>query len=456
LFLDSLLVLVIAHGLVGRADLPIPESAFVAAAAAVLVVSFVALATLWSRPRLQRWPERRLFRIPVALEAVIGAVAVAVLCIPIYAGLSGSPSTRDNIAPWMIYVAVWVGVPCLSLLLGDIWRVLSPWRALGRGAGAIARRIGGDELPAPLDYPARLGRWPAAAGVIGFGICELAWGAAKEPGTLAVLILAYTVVMLVGMSLYGVDAWTQNADAFTVYFGFFAMLAPLARRDGVLVARPPVVGAGRLDPRAGTAAVILAGIGVTAFDGASQGPLFNDALPHLQDFFTGLGFGVAKALELGFVTGLLVMVGVVSLIWGLAVAGMPPVRSDAPRRPGPALVHSLIPILAAYVVAHYFSLLAYNGQDGLRLLSDPLGEGSDLLGTADSTIDFGVVSATAIWYVQVGALVLGHVAALVLAHDRALVLYGSHRDATRSQIVMLVLMVCFTCLGLWLLSAANA
>ena len=50
---------------------------------------------------------------------------------------------------------------------------------------------------------------------------------------------------------------------------------------------------------------------------------------------------------------------------------------------------------------------------------------------------------------------LGHVAALVLAHDRALALYGSHRDATRSQVVMLVVMVCFTCLGLWLLSAAN-
>jgi hypothetical protein len=97
----------------------------------------------------------------------------------------------------------------------------------------------------------------------------------------------------------------------------------------------------------------------------------------------------------------------------------------------------------------------YNGQDLARLVSDPLGDGSDLFGTASSTIDYGVVSATQIWYVQVGALVLGHVAALVLAHDRALVVYGSHRDATRSQLVMLVLMVCFTCLGLWLLSAAN-
>ena len=55
---------------------------------------------------------------------------------------------------------------------------------------------------------------------------------------------------------------------------------------------------------------------------------------------------------------------------------------------------------------------------------------------------------------QVGALVVGHVAALVLAHDRALELYGPPREATRSQIVMLVLMVAFTCLGLWLLSAA--
>ena len=51
---------------------------------------------------------------------------------------------------------------------------------------------------------------------------------------------------------------------------------------------------------------------------------------------------------------------------------------------------------------------------------------------------------------------VGHVAALVLAHDRALALYGSHRDATRSQVVMLVVMVGFTCLGLWLLSVANA
>jgi hypothetical protein len=117
-------------------------------------------------------------------------------------------------------------------------------------------------------------------------------------------------------------------------------------------------------------------------------------------------------------------------------------------------VHTLIPIAAAYLVAHYFSLLAYNGQSLWILASDPLGNGSDIFGTAGNAIDYSVISATGIWYVQVGALVLGHVAGLVLGHDRALAVYGSPKAAAGSQVVMLVVMVMFTVLGLWLLSAA--
>ena len=441
-------MLVFAHGIVGRADLPIPAELFGAAAAAVLVLSFAALASQWSEPRLQRPRERRLFRLPRAVDVVAGAFGLAVFLVCVYAGLAGVQGERDNLAPWMVYVAFWVGVPCASLLAGDVWRLLSPWRAAGRAVGAIAGR-GGRSLPEVLPYPERLGRIPAAVGLVGFGICELCWGAAREPATLAILMLVYTVVMLVGMSLYGVEPWSRNADAFGVYFGLFGRLAPIARHDGVLYARPPIVGAtGLATPRA-TTAVILCGIGITAFDGASEGPLFNDLVQSLQDAFTGLGFAPAVALELGFTAGLLGVIGLVALLWALGIAGMP-------GRPSAQLAHALIPILAAYVVAHYFSLLAYSGQDLARLASDPLGDGSDLFGGAGATIDYGVVSATAIWYVQVAALVLGHVAALVLAHDRALVLYASHREATRSQVVMLLMMVCFTFLGLWLLSAANA
>jgi hypothetical protein len=354
-----------------------------------------------------------------------------------------------------VYVGFWVGIPFLSLLFGDVFRLLSPWRAIGRAVGWAAARAGGDALPEPLSYPARLGHWPAALGILAFAICELCWAAALEPGPLAVLMLVYTVIQFVGMSLYGVEAWTRRGDAFGVWFGLLARLAPFGRRaDGWLVLRAPVAPAAGLTALAGTTPLLLIGIGSTAFDGAKEGPLFQGVVTDLQDAFTDLGASKGFGLELAFVVGLLIAIAAVSLIWIVGVSGMPRRAGGSRVELGRRFAHALIPIAAAYLVAHYFSLLAFNGQSLWRLASDPLGDGSDLFGGAAAGIDYSVVSATAIWYVQLGALVGGHVAALVLAHDRALAVYGSPRAATRSQIVMLVMMVCFTLLGVWLLSEA--
>jgi len=118
--------------------------------------------------------------------------------------------------------------------------------------------------------------------------------------------------------------------------------------------------------------------------------------------------------------------------------------------------HAFIPIALAYLAAHYFSLVVFQEQAQFTfLLSDPLGDGSDLFGTATGGIDYTAISSNAIWYVQVAALVLGHVTALVLGHDRALKVYGDARTAARSQYWMLALMVGFTSLGLFLLSQSN-
>jgi hypothetical protein len=376
-------------------------------------------------------------------------------CATVYAGLAGTDAEQDNLAPTVVFVLLWVGIPFVSLVFGDVFRLLSPWRAIGRAVGWIVARVAPAE---PLDYPERLGRRPAMAGIFLFGVIELCWAAGREPQTLAILGLLYLVTMFVGMSLHGVEPWSRNADPFGVYFGIFASLAPVARHDGVLYARPPVVGAVRLDPVRGTVGLVITAIGITAFDGGSEGDIFNSIAPDLQDFFHSLGFDIARALELTFLLGLIVTIALVAAfywgaIWGMGQRGLrrPMTRGELGR----SFAHTLVPIAAAYVVAHYFSLLAYNGQDLARLASDPLGDGSDLFGTAGSTIDYGVVSATAIWYVQVGALIAGHVSGLVLAHDRALSVYGGHREASRSQVVMLVVMVVFTVLGLWLLSEAN-
>jgi hypothetical protein len=448
----------LAHGLVGKQDLPIPRWLFAWAAAAVLVVSFVALAVLWPRPRLEGVRERAVLKVPAALEVLCGILGVAAFVLTVWAGFAGAqtPPTA-NLAPTVIYVVFWVAIPFATLLLGDVFAAFNPWRAVARGAAWIYGR-GRREPPTALAYPTWLGRWPAALGILAFAWVELVYVNRDDPSQLATMALLYAAVQLVGMSLYGIDAWSRNADAFGLYFRLFSMLSPLHWRARTLYVRPPLSGAPALDAGPGTVAMLCTMIGTVSFDGLSQGALWTGQggiAPYLQQRFINVGFSAEVALEISFTIGLLTMVGLVSGLYRLGVTGMHSIghagdTTELSRR----FVHSLIPIAMAYVIAHYFSLLTYQGQAMAYLVSDPLGDGSDLLGTASSTINYNVIGANGVWYVQVFALVLGHAAGLTLAHDRALVVYDRVRDATRSQYWMLAVMVAFTSLGLWLLSAA--
>lgn len=446
-----------AHGISGKTDLPIPRWLFAWAAAAVLIISFVALAILWPKPRLQEERLRRLVRLPAVLEPLAGAFGIAIFVGVVYAGIAGEQNAFANILPTFVYVVLWVGVAFASVLFGDVFRAFNPWRAFARGVAWGSRHVARGPLPAPLAYPERLGRWPAAVGILAFGWLELVATDKDDPQLLAILALAYVAVQLVGMSLYGIEAWTRNADPFAVYFATLARLAPLTVRERVLYARPPLSGAPGMDAGAGTVALLAVMIGTTTFDGFSQGSVWTGVAPDLQDAFAGLGLGPETALEAGFTVGLLAVVLFVAGLYRLGIQGMATVgENHTASELARTFAHTLIPIAAAYVVAHYVSLLIFQGQAMAYLLSDPLGTGANLLGTADDTVDYTVVSPDGIWYIQVAALVLGHVAALMLAHDRALALYRSPRRATRSQYWMLAVMVGFTSLGLWLLSAAAA
>jgi hypothetical protein len=397
--------------------------------------------------------------VPVVLEVLCGAIGIAAFAAIVWAGFAGSQAATANLAPTVVYVIFWVAIPFSTLLLGDVFSAFNPWRAVGRASGWLfARARRGSETPAPLAYPAWLGRWPAALGILFFAWVELVYVNRDDPTTLAIMALLYAGTQLVGMSLYGVEPWTRNADAFAVYFRFFSMLSPLHWHDRTLYVRPALGGAPRLHAGPGTVPMLCVMIGTVSFDGLSQGALWTGTgaiAPNLQQRFINLGFSGEVALEIAFTIGLLFMVGLVSGVYRLGVLGMHSVRtSHTTEELSRRFVHSLIPISLAYVIAHYFSLLTYQGQAMAYLVSDPLGNGSNVFGTATATINYNLVGPNGVWYVQVAALVLGHACGLTLAHDRALVVYDRVRDATRSQYWMLAVMVAFTSLGLWLLSAA--
>lgn len=449
-----------AHGIVGRQDLPIPRWLFAWAATVVLVISFVGLAVLWPKPRYQEEiRERRVFALPGprVWEVVAGAIGIGLFVLTVYAGFAGVQSTQANWAPTFIFEDFWVGLAFASLLFGDVFRAFNPWRAAARAVAGLSARLSRGGLPEPLPYPERLGRWPAVVGIVAFAWLELVYANRDDPSTLAILTLVYAAIQLVGMSLYGIETWSTRGDAFGVYFGLFARISPLHRQQGRLTLRPPLSGAPSLAPAAGTVALLAAMIGTTSFDGLSQGTLWNDLVPHLQSFFGDLGLNAEHALEASGTVGLLAMVLIIGGLYRLGIAGMTSIGGGHDRAElAERFAHTLIPIALAYVIAHYFSALAYQGQATFYLISDPLGDGSDIFGTADRTIDYGVIGANGIWYVQVAALVLGHAGGLALAHDRALALYRKARDATRSQYWMLAVMVGFTSLGLWLLSAQSS
>ena len=443
----------LAHGLVGKQDLPIPRWLFSWAAAIVLVISFLALAVLWPTMRWQQTSERRLVALPAVLDPLAGAVGVAGFAIGVYAGLAGNQSATENLLPALVFVAFWVGLPVLSFLFGDVFRALNPWRAVGRFGGWLLARASPGTAAQPLEYPRRLGYWPAVVGILAFVWVELVYSGRRDPSSLAVLALAYAAIQLVGMSFYGVETWTRRADAFGVYFRLFARLAPLHWTRRALFIRRPFSAAAQLEPLPAVALLVCTAIGTTSFDGFSIHSQWTSIAQTLQDAFEGLGLSTETALQWAFTIGLIAAVAIIFGIYRLGIAGLRNVTHDrSSAELSAAFAHSLIPIALAYVIAHYFGLLAYQGQSLAYLISDPLGDGADLFGTANAAIDYGWISATAVWYVQVVTLVVGHAIALALAHDRALALFGATTAAVRSQYWMLAVMVGFTCLALWLLS----
>jgi hypothetical protein len=458
-----------AHALVGRQDLPIPEWLFAWGASVVLIVSFAALALAWRSPRFEteRWrplpaPGSRVLLHPV-VEVLAGVLGVVLLGLVVWSGLSGTDQPNANFSVTFVFVTFWLGLVLLSVLFGDVFRAFNPWGAIARAAGAAYGLVARRPRPAPLPYPERLGRWPAVIGIVAFLWLELVFPSGTDAGgvaprDVALAAVIYSALTLFAMSVFGTERWLDRGEAFSVYFGMFSTLAPLEARGPRLGVRRPLSAAGRwVADVPGSVALVLVAIGGTSFDGAQEGAL-TEPIRTVFDWLVARGVGFADALRLTDTLFLALTLLAVAALFALGIRGMRTVPgSPAVTRLRRAFGHTLIPIALAYLVAHYFTLFLFQEQAQFGfLLSDPLGDGSDYFGTADAGIDYGLIGATAVWYVQVAALVVGHVTGLTLAHDRALAVYRDPRSATRSQYWMLAVMIAFTCLGLFLLSQANA
>ncbi len=432
---------VFAHGVGGAQDLPLPLSLALGGGAAALGVSFIVLALSWRRPRfhgdtggraLPEWLDRALGPDGVAtwLLRVLGLLVTGYVG---WAAIAG-PDTAVNPTFIVVFVLLWVGLVPASLLFGPVYAALNPVRTVHR---LLTRVTGGDPDVGVTTLPAWVGLWPAAVGLFGFVYLELVYPESNYLSSVRLWFAIYVAVLLLGAAVFG-DRWIAVADPFEVYSRLVSHLSWFGRRaDGRLVARAPLHNLDAVPQQPGLLAVVSVLLGSTAFDS------FKESLTWLE-VLQKVG-GSTHLVETLALAGFCIAVGGLFALATMLAGG--PDRRRLPR----AFAHSLVPIIVGYITAHYLTLFVETGQRGLIELSDPMGTGADLLGTADLQVNYWLSNHQAfLAWTKVAAIVGGHVLGVVAAHDRALKVLPA-RHQLSGQVPLLMLMVGYTVGGLYLL-----
>jgi hypothetical protein len=470
-----------AHGFGPTYDIPIPLWLYLYGAATAVVLAFVPLA-LFSRktpddayryPRFDLFGVRWLRKLLTSRLLVGGlrALSVVLFFVVIVAGLVGLQS-GFNIVPTFVWVTWWVGFSFFTALVGNLWPLVSPWGVLFDWAEGLVRRLGfrgGLELGE--HYPVALGIWPGVGLYLVFVWFENVFSGSYVPRNVVFFALGYSLITFYGMAFFGKETWLRRGEAFSLFFGLLGRFAPTEVRvenpdvcagcDGCepgrcvdcyecfrraapeereLNLRPFAVGL-RLPEQVvpgGAAFVVVVLAGVT-FDGLLETPLWLEIV-RLTPVTQTLGVVLLPLLFFGIYLGFVEL----SRTFG---GGGAPFRQFAA-----AYAFSLVPIAIAYQMAHYYTYLIIQGQMIVSLVSDPLGWGWNLFGTAGFDPRYGIVGASFVWYSQVALIVVGHVIAVYLAHAISLRLLRDPGRALRSQIPMLVLMVLYTITSLWILA----
>jgi len=450
------------HGFGTRYDLPAPLVLYLFVGGFVVVVSFV-LVALFAGDRLGeravRYPRRRARLLDPLVNSravrIAGrALGLAWLLAVIVTGFFGSPTAYYNPAEYLVWVYFWALLVVLSGAVGNLWDWVNPWIPLH---AALDRLSPSPLKPRPL--PKRLGIWPAVALYFLFAYLELASGVAAFPAAIAAVALAYSVLTVAGMLVFGRDPWLSHAEPFTLLFGIVGRFAPIETdkdrrsRQQAVYLRPWGVGLLRDEPASWDWIVfVILMLSTLAFDGLLATPFWRA----IQPFFYKLG-GQAPGRTIALIaltgTFLLAFVLVMRLVmwfgWPEGLDRQPVLRTMG------AFAFTLVPIALVYNAAHNYTYITIQAQLLIPLLADPLQKGWHLLPLSPAAgyrPNFAIASPAIVWYAQVVLIVLGHVIAVYLAHLRAGERFKRAVQVLQSQYPMLALMVLYTITSLWILA----
>jgi polyferredoxin/YHS domain-containing protein len=439
------------------------------------------LAHAWTRPAMQ-------------------AVVVALFGLIVVAGLFGNQDAPANLAPVLTWTIWWGGLVILVLYAGKAWCYVCPWDAVAGWAQAL-RPLWGSAAHEGKPWPAALRNvWPAVVLFVALTWLEIGFGVTHRPYATAVLGLLMLGLAVGSALVFERRSFCQHACFVGRISGLYALFASvevraadrrrcrtcetsacfhgndlgsacptsqhLLRMDQntyctscmecvkscehgnvALNLRPWGEDlAHNLEARPDEAFLALVMLALTAFHGLTMTGAWAELMGRIS---RAAGVGEVAAFTAGMTAVVVAPLATYAALIAIS-RWSSGARHIAYREYFIRYAYALLPIALFYHLAHSSEHLLLEGPKVVPLMSDPLGRGWDLLGTARWSVP-PMVRLSTLWGVQVSLVLIGHVYSLWAARHIAVALFQDRGMARRSNLVMMAAMVLFSILSLWLL-----
>lgn len=401
------------HGVVNVGDLPIPFDIVLNSSALVVLITFVYLKVSWKEsiitPRQEVFNDRQNF-----IGKLFGIIILFLLVAP---GIFGNESSKTSVAPLILWVFLWIGVPVLGLLFGDIYSKFNPLNLFSLKS----------EKPESVYFACIL--------FIGLTWFELVW---RKPGNpLNIAIVLITLFVCVNLLRYFFKKSLIEVDPLLLLHYLYSKLKLFNSRPYF---RSLLDNIGNLAKLKGIEYFVLLMIGTVTYDGLRETTFWYNQFGSRTD---DMGFSTMMFLIMNLGTILFYRF---ACFFAIKVGGSDLKLNHVSNLFG----HTMLPIAFAYHVTHYLTLLLFESQTFFYRFNDPIGIGMNILNVEEPTINY-FIEPLVIWGIQVAVTLLGHMLSVVLAHDLSVKLFG-HQQSDKTQYIFLFITVALTLQALFVLS----
>ena len=401
------------HGVVNVGDLPIPFDIVLNSSALVVLITFVYLKVSWKEsiitPRQEVFNDKQNF-----IGKLFGIIILFLLVAP---GIFGDESSKTSVAPLILWVFLWIGVPVLGLLFGDIYSKFNPLNLFSLKS----------DKPESVYFACIL--------FIGLTWFELVWRRPGNPLNIAVVLI--TLFVCVNLLRYFLKKSLIEVDPLLLLHYLYSKLKLFNSKPYF---RSLLDNIGNLAKLKGIEYFVLLMIGTVTYDGLRETTFWYNQFGSRTD---DMGFSTMMFLIMNLGTILFYRF---ACFFAIKVGGSDLELNHVSNLFG----HTMLPIAFAYHVTHYLTLLLFESQTFFYRFNDPIGIGMNVLNVEEPTINY-FREPLVIWGIQVAVTLLGHMLSVVLAHDLAVKLFG-HQQSDKTQYIFLFITVALTLQALFVLS----